>query len=334
MAYQIVLHFFPLFTGPGEESEFTLTARVYDSATQDPVPEVEVRFTSPLADITFGQPIAVTDSSGQAQTLVGYVALGLEPVLIPVTATTDGGSTSGVFNIYNRDLSLISLTNVTINQDTGAAPIDGQAIAKGIQARIILPADTPPDSLITLYWGDLALEKAFTGSLVWVIDIKTAFGNPAQVLANGRYSVWYSIQDAAGNGVGAFPLVVTVTGSPYSDPVLLAPTLPPELYNRINLAAAQAGVVVTVAGGQSLLSGNPQRSLFLTKRRFSGTYLSNELILRGRPTDANLPWEVPVPEGMFLNYNGIYGDFYYTATVSNVEYASFITRTIIDTVPP
>jgi len=332
MTYQIVLQFLPLFTSPGVTNEFILTARVNDSATQDPAPGVAVSFTSSIAGITFDPPTVLTDPSGQAQTTVGYAALGSVPVLIPVTAATDGGSANGVFNIYSRALNVISLTNVTINPDTGAAPIDGQAIAKGIQARIILPADISPGSLITLYWGALALEKEYTDGLVWVIDIKTAFGDSARVLANGRYIVWYSIQDVAGNGVGAFPLVVTVTGSPYSEPVLLAPTLPPALYNRINLAAARAGVVVTVDGGQPLLSGNPQRSLFLTKRRFSGTYLSNELILRGRPTNASLPWEVPVPEAVFMDYNGIYGDFYYTATVNNVEYASFITRTIIDTV--
>jgi len=333
MAYLIVFQSIPQASPPGI-SEFSLTARVTDSETQDPVPDIVVTFASTTSGVTFTPPVATTNLSGQAQTVVSYSGLPPDPMIIPVTASTDGGNATFLFNIYNPELNRISLTNVTIDPSSGAAPIDGQAIAKGIQARIILPTATPSGSLITLYWGDLALEKESTDSLVWVIDIKTAFGNPAQVLVNGRYIVWYSIQDAAGNGVGAPPLTVTVTGSPYSDPMLLAPTLPPELYNRINLAAAQAGVVVTVAGGQSLLSGNPRLSLFLTKRRFSGTYLSNELILRGQPANASLPWEVPVPEGMFLNYNGIYGDFYYTATVSNVEYASFITRTIIDTVPP
>lgn len=334
MPHNLSFQSIPLFSHPGESILFSLTATVIDADTHEPASGVTLWFSTVIPLVTLSPDMGVTNDAGQLQTLIHYGDLPVLPMVIPITAATAQGGATFLFNIYNPDFGWVSLTNVTINQSTGAAPIDGQAIAKGIQARIIYPAGISPGSKVTLYWGNLALEKEYDGGATWVINIQTAFGNPAVVLANGQYWVWYRLEDPEGISVGNRPINVTVTGSPYSEPVLLAPTLPPELYNIINLAAAQAGVAVTVSGGQALLSGNPQRSLFLTKRRFDGTHLSTEMIVRSRPTNASLAWVVTVPPAFFLNFNGIYGDFYYTATINNVEYSSFITRTIIDTVPP
>ncbi|WP_413736989.1 hypothetical protein ACL2XP_02420 [Sodalis sp. RH21] len=309
-----------------------------DSSSRQPVKDAQVNFTTTVRYTYLNPAMGMTNAQGQARAQLTYPtsnAIGLSGEgVIPVTASITGASAGILINFYSIDFRRIYITNAPSN-NLGITKIDANSIKAGIQAVVYYPVDINIGNIINFHWENFTLQKIYTGvDTAWVINVQEVF-IPAQVLSNGRYKVWYTIQDNVSNIMGSFPLSVEVTGSPYTQPVLLRPALPDNPYGIINQAAALAGTRVVIPGGQAQLALNDICYINLVTSTFNGAYVRSIALGSIPVTTLGVNLEITVPYAALQGYDGAYGDFYYEAVKQNAQrYLSFSTRAIIDTVPP
>ncbi|XBS69264.1 hypothetical protein ABK905_22865 [Acerihabitans sp. KWT182] len=263
--------------------------------------------------------------------------------MITVTATIPGGASASLLvNYYSPGaLRNISILNTTTDPGSGITTIPRTTIVNGVQALVYFPTTIQYGDIITFFWNQLFIQMVYTGGpLVWVIDVNLSFV-PEQTLAVGEYVVWYMIQDDVGNRTGSAPVLARITDSPISQATLLPPLLPPALNNLINLAAAQAGVVVTIPilSQTDVIHSSDRVTLHMALFTLQGQPIQifNYLVIGRLPSPlVNVTYTIPTAD--LLNRNGVFADFYYDIfTVSQTPsftLTSRATRAFVDTVPP
>lgn len=320
--------------GNGALKPSALTAKVWDSSTDEPVPNLPVTFSFGLP---YGEPVersVRTDRFGHAETTIDFNELpGARYMLnriIPVTAAIAGDSAVLEWVFYNENLLPVYITNL-VNGDI----IDNHSLAAGVQAVVLPLPDASPGDVYQLFWGDKSIARAYNGTnFPWVVDIKQLFGIHGS-LTNGSYRVYYKIIDTAQNTALSQPISIKVCLDEVRRPTLLAPAILPDcLYGVINLPAAIAGVSVIIPDHQPDISGEDGYQIFLDTATVDGTPLNHILIAQGE-INHQRPIQVKIPLKDLQGYSGVNGDFYYTISNARneVNYRSWRTRVIIDTAP-
>ncbi|NDL63679.1 Ig-like domain-containing protein [Acerihabitans arboris] len=312
----------------------TLTARVWDSSTDEPVPNLPVTFSIGLSHDEPIKRSARTDRLGQAKTTIEFDDLPggkfAHNALIPVTANIAGDCAALDLFFYNKELFPIYITNL-VNGNI----IDEHSAAAGVQAIILPLAESIPGYVYQLFWGSKSVERAYNGvNFPWVVDIQQLFGNQGS-LTNGSYRVYYKVMDNAANKVFSQPVDIKVSLNKMHKPTLLAPTLLPDcLYGVINLPAAIAGITIAIPDDQPEISSEDYYQVYLDTATFDGTLLNHILLEQGK-VDHQHGIQVKIPLKDLQGYDGVNGDFYYTILNDREEviHRSWLTRTIIDTTP-
>jgi hypothetical protein len=331
----------PLAPVPSAAGSSSTIIATVTNETDVPQPGVAVSFTTTTLFVTFDPATGVTDENGAIKITVIYPRPNPDSItgvgVVPIKATIADESATLLLNYYDAALTRIRLINATVTEEEhGLYNVDYYQINAGVSALVYLPTAIGFGSIVTLHWGAFSYDMIYTdGPSYMLFDIDQLF-TPADVLRNGRYVVWYSITDLANNTAGSFPLVVTVTGSPYNIPTLLAPVLPAEFNGVINLARAQTefNVIIPTAEQPTILANSSWR-LWLDVITFEGQLLKTILLQAGRVIEDTNVVVVIKNSAPFLGYNGVYGDFYYTIAYDGQQTRfSHIKRMYIDTVAP
>ena len=293
---------------------------------------------------------------GAATTTVQTIAGGIAtqpfnypiPGIIEVTAsvTDDGVTTDASVTVvsYSPALTPVTVTNAYGNI------IDQYAINAGIQAIIPATLELFEGQLFTFHWGNQRRQRAAElnnqGQIVglpWVVNVKTQFA-PATVLADGVYTVFYTVNDSNGNDSPSQPKQITVQGSNVNPATLLPPELlPAALSNKINLADWYAGVSIKIPPQPRLATtGTYSITLATTPRAASGGYprtiaIATNLAIPAGAANNGIEMEIPYNNGngLLAGLNNVDGDFFYVIKPqAGPELASESLRVLIDTVPP
>lgn len=315
----------------GELVPSVLTAKVWDSYTDEPVPNITVTF---VIGLTHDQPrkrSVRTDHFGIAKTTVDFTKLPeTHNSIIPISASIPSDCAELDLFFYNKNLLPLYITNLN-----NGNIIDEKSLRAGVQVIILPLPDGSIGDVYQLFWGKNKAERAFNGAnFPWVADIKQLFGI-REPFSNGNHRVSYKVIDAAGNTAFSQPVDVKVCLNEVHKPTLIAPLLLPDcLYGVINLPAAIAGIEVSIPGDQPEISDEDHYKIYLDTETFDGTSLNHILIAQGK-VNYQLGTTAKILLKDLQGYNGVNGDFYYLIFNDRDEiiYRSWLTRTIIDTAP-
>ena len=119
-------------------------------------------------------------------------------------ANPNGAANPGQITKHNP-LPAFYITNLAPGHS-----ITDRSIAAGVQVVVPQPPTGAIGDIFTLYWGQYAVQRAYDGTnFPWVIDPPVVF-DPALLLKNGRYIIYYAEMDGAGNVAKSAPQTVTV----------------------------------------------------------------------------------------------------------------------------
>ncbi|HHH1370394.1 TPA: Ig-like domain-containing protein [Yersinia enterocolitica] len=315
----------PIFLGINSSVNVALVAVVTeDDGT--PIPSEDVVWSTSrgtLADF----PTSTTDVDGVATNNLSGVDLYSGE--IAVNATALGTTESVTVRVYDTSKQPVFITNLSDDN-----VLSGNDVPS-VQAMIFLPVSAAVGNVFRFYWGAESKQSIYTGNnFPWILDIATTFV-PSTVLADGKYNVFYSQTDNANNISFSPPVQVTVYNGPFSQPVLLAPELPYNLYSTINLESALAGTTVRIPGNQSNITIGSTYTLYLQVNTRTGVFIKSEILKEGIVSDTGNIDNV-IPFEVFEGLDNVTGRFHYSVTSpsENIAKLSFVKDAIIDTVPP
>lgn len=333
------------------DQTLNLTAKVFDSETGAAAQGMTVNWTiaSTTTTATLGNTSSTTSAAGYAaNTVTCDVKAG-----VTVTATLDA------------DNKVSSSLDVGFYSSELTAPVVPQAkngiltekeVNSTVQAMIVRHTDDPAvGDLYNFYWGRNAISRFDDGTsdtFPWVINIKNDF-MATEVLADGDYTVYYTVTDLAQNVSYSVPLAITVTGGTYVNPLYDAPEFQEISDNTINYDDVAGGwVSVKVPLPQSresegavIFAGN---TITLYMRVFDKNYkteiIATKAVATYIVTQADIDSSsilVTLPEEMITDskdtFDDVRGQFWYTVAGMgsvSVSGSSFTKSMIIDTVPP
>lgn len=328
-----------------------LTAKVFDSDSGKGAEGMTVNWTIAPATTParLGETSVTTSAAGYAANTVACDV----KAAVTVTATLDNGSGASA----TLDVGFYSSTLV--------APVVPQAkngiltekeVNSTVQAMVVRHTDDPAaGDLYNFYWGKNSISRFDDGTsdtFPWVINIKNDF-TATEVLADGNYTVYYTVTDLAQNVSYSVPKSITVTGGTYVNPLYDAPEFPDITDNTINYDdVAGGGVKVKISlpqsresEGASIFAGN---TITLYMRVFDKNYkteiIATKAVATYSVTQADIDKStifVTLPEGAITDskdtFDDVRGQFWYTVTGTgsvSVSGTSFTKSLIIDTVPP
>lgn len=328
-----------------------LSAKVLDSDTGNPLPNVKVNWS--IAPSTSAAKLGETSSTTSA---AGYAANSVSCEVkagVIITATLDDGS--------GESASL----NVGFYSSELVAPVVPQAkngiltekeVSNTVQAMVTRHTDDPAvGDLYNFYWGNSSISRFDDGTsetFPWIINIKHDF-TATEVLADGDYTVYYTVTDLSNNVSYSVPQAITVTGGTYLNPLYDAPEFPDITNNIINYDdVASGGVEVKISlpqsrdsEGANIFSGN---TITLYMRVFDRDYKTEIITTKAVVTYVvsqndidNKAILLTLPQEMITDnkdtFDDVRGQFWFTVSGSgsvSVNGASFTKSLIIDTVPP
>ncbi|EPY7113966.1 hypothetical protein ACXEHT_004840 [Klebsiella variicola] len=334
---------------PGKS--LNLSAKVFDSDTGAAAQGMKVNWTiaPSTTPATLGSTTSTTSATGYAANTVACDV----KAAVTVTATLDDGSgTSATLDVgfYSSEL----VAPVVPQAKNGI--LTEKEVNGTVQAMVVRHTDDPAvGDLYDFYWGRNAISRFDDGTnetFPWVINIKNGF-TAAEVLADGDYTVYYTVTDLAQNVSYSVPLAITVTGGTYVNPLYDAPEFPEITNNTINYDDVLGdGVQVKVSLPQSR---EPEGAVI---------YADNTITLYMRVFDKNYKTEIiatkvvvtyvvtqtDIDSGTILftlpkdvitddreTFDDVRGQFWFTVTGTgsvSVSGSSFTKQLIIDTVPP
>ncbi|XBS69265.1 Ig-like domain-containing protein [Acerihabitans sp. KWT182] len=196
-----------------------ITATVND-AEGNPLADAEVSFHVGAPHAALSVKGGTTDDQGQIGLTLTYPAPGVAghsgTGVIPVTADTEGDSKTILINFYDPRLRPVKILNTQLNDTTGAILLGLRAIIFGVQALVYFPDTLADGDKATFYWGEFTARKTCAkGEHVWVVEPAKDFKSH-QVFKPGKYRVWYSIENKAGEIIGSQPIETIINESPYA----------------------------------------------------------------------------------------------------------------------
>ncbi|HCR1911710.1 TPA: hypothetical protein ONC18_004473 [Enterobacter kobei] len=328
-----------------------LTAKVFDSESGNGTSGMNVKWTIAPAttSATLGKQSVTTSAAGYAANTVACDV----KAAVTVTATLDDDSgTSATLDVgfYSSEL----VAPVVPQAKNGI--LTEKEVNGTVQAMVVRHTDDPAvGDLYDFYWGRNAISRFDDGTnetFPWVINIKNDF-TATEVLADGDYTVYYTVTDLAQNVSYSFPLAITVTGGTYVNPLYDAPAFPDIKNNTINYDdVLSGGVQVKVplpqsreSEGASIFAGN---TITLYMRVFDKNYKTEIIATKAVATYTvtqtdidNNTILVTLPKDVITDgqetFDDVRGQFWYTVTGTgsvSVAGSSFTKSLIIDTVPP
>ncbi len=196
----------------------SITATVTDDQGK-PLADINVSFLTGAPYAGLEPATGITDERGQAVVTLtypipntsGHSGIGV----IPVTADIGESSQTAWINFYDPRLKPIKIINTLLDEETGFTLLGRRAITFGVHTLIYFTDIIKEGDKVTFYWGDYSVRKTCVkDEHVWVISPGNEF-HAEKSLKNGEYRVWYSIEDNAGKIIGAQPLDVLISESPY-----------------------------------------------------------------------------------------------------------------------
>lgn len=349
MANNIVLSSGVPVVKPGQT--LSLSAKVFDNDSGKAVTGARVNWTIGPAttQATLGNTSSETSAAGYAANTVECA----DKAAVTVTATLDDGSGNS------------STLEVGFYSSEMTAPLVPQAkngiltekeVNGTVQAMVKRHTTDPAvGDLYHFYWGKYAISRVDDGTsetFPWVINIKNDF-TATEVLADGDYTVYYTITDLAQNISYSVPEAITVTGGTYVNPLYDAPQFPDIGNNTINYDdVSQDGVRVIISlpqsresEGATIFAGN---TITLYMRVFDRDYKTEIIATKAVATYSVTQTDIDgnailliLPKNMITDnrdtFDDVRGQFWYTVTGSGsvaVSGSSFTKTLIIDTVPP
>lgn len=328
-----------------------LTAKVSDSLSGKGVEGMNVNWTIAPAttSATLGNKSVTTSAAGYA---ANTVVCELKAA-VTVTATLDdssGASATLDVGFYSSEL----IAPVVPQAKNGI--LTEKEVNGTVQAMVVRHTDDPAvGDLYNFYWGRNAISRFDDGTsdtFPWVINIKKDF-TATEVLADGDYTVYYTVTDLAQNVSYSVPNRITVTGGTYVNPLYDAPEFPDIENNTINYDdVTGGGVRVKVplpqsreSEGASIFAGN---TITLYMRVFDKNYNTEIVATKAVATHTVTRSEidtstifVTLPKDAITDskdtFDDVRGQFWYTVTGEgsvSVSGSSFTKSLIIDTVPP
>lgn len=191
-------------------------------------------------------------------------------VLTDVTSATDATGVATISVSSNSGVSSVTVTAKTADDATGRTAtistyipyvsptvlnategdnytLDHDDIHFGVQAEIPIYTGISMNQKVTFYWGDIdSLQFIITEDLLppFVIDVSNNMS--ADCLKDGKYNVYYSVADLAGNIANSSPLAVTVADGGQTAPTEPLPSVP-EADPYININDASDGVDIIIS---------------------------------------------------------------------------------------
>ncbi|MCP2124406.1 UNVERIFIED_ORG: hypothetical protein J2Y93_004564 [Pantoea agglomerans] len=334
---------------PGET--LNLTAKVYDSESGKGGEGMTVKWTiaSATTPATLGKNSTTTSATGYAANTVTCDVKGA----VTVTGTLDDGNGASAtleVGFYSSDL----VAPVVPQAKNGI--LTEKEVKSTVQAMVVRHTDDPViGDLYNFYWGNNSISRFDDGTsdtFPWVINIKNDF-TVTEVLADGDYTVYYTVTDPAKNLSYSVPNPITVTGGTYVNPLYDAPVFPDITDNTINYEDVLGdGVQVKVplpqsreSEGASIFAGN---TITLYMRVFDKNYKTEIIATKAVATYSVIQKDidnstilVTLPKNVITDehdtFDDVRGQFWYTVTGGgsvSVSGSSFTKSLIIDTVPP
>ncbi|WP_277973317.1 hypothetical protein [Pantoea agglomerans] len=328
-----------------------LTAKVFDSESGKGAEGMNVKWTIAPAttSATLGKTSVRTSAAGYAANTVACEV----KAAVTVTATLDDGSGASAtleVGFYSSEL---------VAPDVPQAKngiLTEKEVKSTVQARVMRHTDDPAaGDLYNFYWGKNSISRFDDGTsetFPWVINIKNDF-TATEVLADGDYTVYYTVTDLAQNVSYSVPKSITVTGGTYVNPLYDAPEFPDITDNTINYDDVLGdGVQVKVplpqsreSEGASIFAGN---TITLYMRVFDKNYKTEIIATKVVATYSVTQMDidngtilVTLPKNVITDnkdtFDDVRGQFWYTVTGTgsvSISGSSFTKTLIIDTVPP
>jgi hypothetical protein len=349
MAYKITLSSDAPVVAPGKT--LSLNAKVSDSESGKAAEGMNINWTIAPATTTatLGSTTSTTSAAGYApNTVTCEVKAG-----VTVTATLDNGdgiSASLKVGFYSSTLT------VPVVPQASNGILTEKEVHGTVQAMVVRHTDDPAvGDLYDFYWGRNAISRFDDGTsdtFPWVINIKNDL-TATEVLADGDYTVYYTVTDLAQNVSYSVPLAITVTGGTYVNPLYDAPDFPSITNNTINYDdILSGGVEVSVPLPQSRKSEGADifasNTITLYMRIFDRDYKTEIITTKVVATYTVTQDDIDkgeiylmLPKDVITDdkdtFDDVRGQFWYTVTGTgsvSVSGSSFTRTLIIDTVPP
>lgn len=292
-----------------------ITAKVVDSATPSkPVPNATVTWTvSGTGQGTVTPPSSTTDAQGVATTQLTAKANGM----VTVKATTaDDANGKDAHVLVSEGLKKPSVLNA---EEDGV--LDHYDIAFGVTAIIPSYGEITSNQTITFHWGE-KYKKEFevydSSEFPYPIDVSDNF--PPEALQDGKYQVYYSAQDQAGNQTNSSAVAITVKDGGQTVPVLAKPEVPKAEDGYINIVDALDGVTVNI-DSKSFSTGDTVTLYWLAMDN-NGLKLDDAKYTKDHKVGDNEPiinFDIPIVKLLLSDNQGYEGkvDCYYALTTAD-----------------
>lgn len=349
MTNKIILDSKVPVVAPGETIHLSAKVFAAEDGTLKEGVKINWTFHSSSTQTKLGEKTSTTSAEGYAE---NTVTSPVEASVI-ITATLDDGSNmSTTLNVgfYSSKLNAPKVPQAH-NGILTEKDIKGL-----VQAMVERHTDDPsPGDYYNFYWGRDFISRIDDGTsetFPWVINVKNIF-TEAEVLADGNYTIYYTVTDLARNVSYSQPLAITVTGGTYVNPIYDAPEFPKITDNTINYEdIADGGVNVEIllpqsreSEGAHIFAGN---TITLYMRVFDKNHKTEIIPTKSvvtRVVDqkdiANHKISLTIPKDMVTDkkdtFDDVRGYFWFTVTGEgsvSVAGSSYTKTLIIDTVPP
>jgi hypothetical protein len=334
---------------PGET--INLVAKVFDADNGKLKEGVKINWTFQSSSTTtkLGEKTSTTSAEGYAENTV----TSFDKASVIITATLDDGSNmSTTLNVgfYSSELNA-----PTVPQAKNG--ILNEKDVKGlVQAMVLRHTDDPSSGdYYNFYWGKDYISRVDDGTsytFPWIINVKNVFAE-TEVLADGNYTIYYTVTDLARNVSYSQPLAITVTGGTYVNPIYDVPGFPEITDNTINYEdVADKGVKVEIllpqsreSEGAHIFAGN---TITLYMRVFDKNHQTEIIATKSVATCVVVQKDIEnrkifltLPKNMVTDnkdtFDDVRGYFWFTVKGEgsvSVSGSSFSKSLIIDTVPP
>lgn len=333
------------------EKTLKLSAKVFDIDTGKGVEGVKVNWAigPSTTKATLGDVISTTSAEGYAANTVTCP----EKAAVTVSVTLDDGTDISAkldVGFYSDEL------RVPVVPQAPNGILTEKEVASMVQAMVLRHTDDPtPGDYYSFHWGNNAISRIDDGTsdtFPWIINVKNDFA-VTEVLADGNYTVYYTVTDLAQNVSYSAPLAITVTGGSYVNPLYDAPEFPGITDNTINYDdLADDGVQINISLPQSKASEGAvifaSNTITLYMRVFDRNYQTEIIPTKAVATYVVKQKDIDNNNIVFTllkemitdskdTFDDVRGQFWFTVTGTgsvSVSGSSFTKSMIIDTVPP
>lgn len=349
MANSITLSSDVPVVAPGKT--LNLSAKVLYSETGAAAQGMKVNWTiaPSTTTATFGNTSSTTSAAGYAPNTVTCDV----KAAVTVTGTLDNGT--GVSATLDVGFYSSALVAPVVPQARNGI-LTEKEVNGTVQAMVVRHTDAPAvGDLYNFYWGKNVISRFDDGTsdtFPWVINIKNDF-TATEVLADGDYTVYYTITNQAQSVSYSVPVAITVTGGTYVNPLYDTPEFPEITNNSINYNdVLDDGVQVKVLLPQSKESEGAviyaDNTITLYMRVFDKNYKTEIIVTKAVVTYTVTQADIDnstiiftLPKDVITDdkdtFDDVRGQFWYTVTGTgsvSVSGSSFTKSLIIDTVPP